>query len=147
METWDNDDYETPIEEYPGYLGHTWDGELYVGPHLTMLSEFDWSSYMDLLDGEGGRSIKISLPSGTTIIEIEAYDDPALIVDQLPSIKVLRDAGNPDGGPASGAGYIFFLAEDSSLEILASEISALVENLKTDLKGEAQDGDVHLVAG
>src|SRR3712207_8433846 len=25
MKTLNNDDYETPVEEYPGYIGHSWD--------------------------------------------------------------------------------------------------------------------------
>lgn len=42
MEIWDNDDYETAIEEYPGYLGSTWDGELAPGPHLAGIGAAGW---------------------------------------------------------------------------------------------------------
>jgi hypothetical protein len=39
METWDNDDHETPIEEYPGYLGHTMDYDFFPGTELEPLED------------------------------------------------------------------------------------------------------------
>ena len=132
MEIWDNDDYETAIEEYPGYLGSTWDGELAPGPHLAGIGEFDWLTYMELVEGEGSHVIHVELTSGSLDIEFEAYDDLAFILDYLPSINVLRDTGNPDGGPASGSGYVFFLADGATIKGLEAEISALIDVLKTD---------------
>jgi hypothetical protein len=37
------DDY-TPIEQYPGFIGYTWDGEFHLGPELEVLEGFDWVS-------------------------------------------------------------------------------------------------------
>ena len=31
-------DDDTPIEAYPGYIGHTWDGEFFPGPELAFLT-------------------------------------------------------------------------------------------------------------
>ena len=38
MEYLDPTDQETPIEEYPGFVGYTWDGEFYPGDELKVLS-------------------------------------------------------------------------------------------------------------
>jgi hypothetical protein len=37
MELWQTDDYETPIEEYPGYLGLTFDGTFLAREELRPL--------------------------------------------------------------------------------------------------------------
>jgi hypothetical protein len=37
MELWDNDDYESPIESYLGYLGHYFDGDFHAGTELKPL--------------------------------------------------------------------------------------------------------------
>ena len=48
MELWDNDDQETPIEEYPGYLGVSSDGTVLVGPELRPLRKFDLENIANL---------------------------------------------------------------------------------------------------
>jgi hypothetical protein len=63
MEENDNDDYETPIEEWPGYLGHTWDQELFSGPELRELAQFDWDTYRELAPTDV-REIALDLASG-----------------------------------------------------------------------------------
>jgi hypothetical protein len=50
MKILESDDYETPVEEFPGYVGHTWDGEFFPGPELEALSSFDWDAYRELID-------------------------------------------------------------------------------------------------
>ena len=133
IENWDNDDYERPFEEYPAGLGYTWDGELQLGPHLAPLDKFDWSGYMDLVEIEVNPGVRVELASGHVDIKFEYGDDLAIFLDYLPSVTVFRDTGNPDGGPASGAGYVFFLAEDATLEGLEVEIRALLDALNADL--------------
>src|SRR4051794_28294038 len=111
MKLFDNEDYETPIEYYPGFIGYTWDGEFFPGEALTALSSFDWNGYSELVEEAGGsRQITVHLPRGPLTIKFEAYDDIAYMLDQFPSVKVYRDNGPPDAGPASGAGYIFLTA-------------------------------------
>jgi len=132
IEIWDNDDYEKPFEEYPGGLGYTWDSEPYLGPELAALEEFDWSGYMELVEFEVNRAVHVELASKKVKIEFECYDDLAIFLDYLPSVTVFRDQGPPDGGPASGAGYVFFLADDATLHQLDAEIRALLDALYLD---------------
>ena len=39
MELWENDDYERPIETYPGYLGLAHDGTVMLGSELEPLRD------------------------------------------------------------------------------------------------------------
>lgn len=50
MEIWDNDDYERPIETYPGYLGHTMDHDFFCGTELEPLENIDLTKYNELVD-------------------------------------------------------------------------------------------------
>lgn len=122
-----SEDYETPIEEYPGILGCTWDGELTViDPVLEALQSFDLLKYSELLDErEGPREVFVRFGGEDRKLTIEAYADLAWILDQVPSVEVFRDEGPPDGGPASGSGYLFFLKEGHSYHQLTSDIRAL----------------------
>ena len=131
MQKNDNDDYETPIEEWPGYLGHTWDQELFAGPELRELAQFDWDAYRELAPTDV-REIALDLASGRKVIKFDVYSDIAELLDALPSIDVTHDSGPDDAGPASGSGYIFCLANGSGLKALGSDISALVAALKSD---------------
>jgi hypothetical protein len=135
MELFLSDDYETPLEEYPGYLGLTWDGEFNAADEaLRPLGEFDLQRYSELVDEHGiTRHLKIDLPSGSISVVFDAYNDFAHILDQLPTIKVYRDNGPPDAGPASGAGYLFFIADGVSYFDLKESIAVLVAALKSDL--------------
>ena len=141
MEIWDNDDYETAIEEYPGYLGLTWDGEFSLGPEMSSLSNFDWGTYWELVEeSDGPRQLHVDLRPGSIEIKFEAYDDLAVILDFLPSLTVYRDNGPPDAGPASGTGYIFFLADNANLDDLVESVTALAKALENDLS-ELAGGD------
>ena len=105
METLVSDDYETPVEEFPGYVGHTWDGEFFPGPELEALSSFDWDAYRELIDETNRpRQLGMALAGGTLEVSINAYDGIASLLDQCPSVEVWLDAGPPDAGPASGSG-------------------------------------------
>jgi hypothetical protein len=134
---WDD---EKPIEEYPGYIGMTWDGEFYPGPELEMFEGFDWSTYWDLIDQHGERR-RVSLPDLPYVVEclIEAYSDLAFLFDQMPSIQVKYDKGPPDAGPASGEGFVFFIADGISIERLNAELLALKKSLDLDLQHLSAD--------
>ena len=41
MDVLDSEDFETAIEEYPGYVGHTWEVKFFTGPELVLLREFN----------------------------------------------------------------------------------------------------------
>jgi len=133
LELFETDDYETPIEEYPGFLGYTWDGQFFPGPELKTMEEFDWQGYWELFDDdETPREINILGLSQPAICTISAYSDLAYLFDQMKSIKVMRDEGPVDCGPASGSGYVFFIADDFNVEQLRREITALREALEAD---------------
>jgi hypothetical protein len=134
MEVWKNDDYERPIETYPGYLGLTYDGDFLAQPELLPLKEFDLRTYSELVDEHGGtRQVKLRLPTGPITIQFNAYDDISNILDQLPTVKVYLDNGPPDAGPASGGTCLFFIADDVGEFELKTSIAALATALKSDL--------------
>jgi hypothetical protein len=131
---WENDDYERPIETYPGYLGLMYDGSFLPEQELRPLEGFNLTRYSELVDEHGGtRQLNLILPTGTIKIAFSAYDDIARILDQLPTIKVYLDNGPPDGGPASGGTYLFFIADGTNDLDLEVSITALAEALKSDL--------------
>ena len=134
MELWENDDDETPIEEYPGYLGLTFDGSFQGQSELAPLLGFDFHKYSELVDDHGGeRRLTVVLPTGPTTILFNAYDDVAQILDQLPTVTVRIDYGPPNAGPASGGICVFFIADGVSKTQLKASIAVLAETLKSDL--------------
>ena len=64
MEVWQNDDYEKPIEEYPGYLGLTWDGTFMAGEDLRPLKGFDLQRYSELVDQHGAAALRTHAANG-----------------------------------------------------------------------------------
>ena len=133
METWDNDDNETPIEAYPGYLGHTMDYDFFPDTELKPLKNIDLRKYSELVDEHGGeRRLNIALPSGKTTILFHAYDSIVKILDQLPTVKVCYDAHASGLGPASAAIYVFFIADGVGTTELEASIAALTTALKSD---------------
>lgn len=136
--------HDTPIESYPGYIGHTWDGEGHLGPELSPLESVNWRDYFDLLDEQDSNGqIFVDYGLNHIVLDLMSFretGDLAHILDQLPTVSVYRDPGNPDGGPASGSGYIFFTADGVTTEELQSSVSALVAAVKANLsslKGDA----------
>jgi hypothetical protein len=133
METWDNDDHETPIEEFPGYLGHTMDYDFFPGTELESLENIDLKKYGELVDEHGGeRRLNIDLRSGKSTILFHAYDSIVDILDQLPTVKVSYDAHASGLGPASAAIYVFFIADGVGITELEASIAALTTALKSD---------------
>ena len=82
--------------------------------------------------------IEVSFKDGASIaakrIHVDAYIDMAVLLDQIPSIQVKYDNGPKDAGPASGEGYVFFIADGVSMERLTAEVSALKAALDKDLQ-------------
>ena len=85
---------QTPLEEYPGFLGYqTDDGFLVLSVELDVLNELNWPNYFKLLD-EMGNTVKVSLTFDDKKIE---FDMPGLndslpnILDLIPAIEVHRD--------------------------------------------------------
>jgi hypothetical protein len=129
---WDDD---KPVEEYPGYLGCTWDGELYPGPKLKILQTFNWAHYLNLINElEVARCLSLSELLYSVECTIEPGSDLAFLLDQLPSIEVKYDDGPSNSNPASGSGFFFFLADGVSLQCLDTELLALKHALDLDLK-------------
>jgi hypothetical protein len=132
MELWDNYDRETPFEEYPGYLGYSWDGDFHAQSELAPLSNFDLLKYSELVDDRGGeRQLNVVLPSGPITISFNAYDSMANILDQVPTVNVRLDNA-PDDSPASGTLCVFFIADGISKTELKVSVDALAKALKSD---------------
>lgn len=132
MELWNNYDRETPFEEYPGYLGYSWDGDFHAEFELAPLSDFDFLKYSELIDDRGGeRQLNVVLPSGPITISFNAYDEIANILDQLPTVNVRLD-NPPVDSPASGTLCVFFIADGISKTELKVSVDALAKTLKSD---------------
>ena len=136
MEIWESDDYERPIETYPGYLGYYFDGSLELEPELQRLATIYLNGY-DQNFVENSRKISLSLKSGNIKISFEGsgYEDDFIeILDQLPTVRVVIDNGPPDAGPASSGSIIFFQAASVSGDELRSSVDALAGALESDIK-------------
>lgn len=124
-----------PFDEYPEFIGLTWDGEFYLGPKLKPLEDFQWPTYWELVDQlDEPHTITLPTQPDALACKIEAYSDLAFLLDQLPTIQVSYDSGPPDAGPASGVGYVFFKADDVTTECLNMEVLALKAALVMDLQ-------------
>jgi hypothetical protein len=133
MKTFESADYGTPIEELPGVVGYSWDGNFYPGPKLKILADFDWLAYNELREEiDEPRRLVLAGLAQPTECEIKPYTDLAYILDQIPSLEVMSDSG-PADGMAAGSGYIFFLKGAATFEQLQSEITSLRHALDTDL--------------
>jgi hypothetical protein len=130
-----DDSDQTSIEDYPNWLGTSWDNELRTIGGIRSLSEIDWSSLNEFIDDEaserdsrGFGMFKINLDGKE--VNVCAYDDPAFLLDQIPSVDVRQDDGPPDAGPAAGRGYHFFVSEGYEQAAAESDINALALLLK-----------------
>ena len=120
---------QTPLEEYPGFLGYqTNDGFLVLSVELDVLNELNWPNYFKLLD-EMGNTVKVSLTFDDKKIE---FDMPGLndslpnILDLIPAIEVHRDFEY---------GYhIFFLKQFHTTQDVEIQVGALVTAIKDENK-------------
>jgi hypothetical protein len=128
-------DEDTGIEEYPGYIGMTWDRDLYMSDKFKLFEKFDWANYNDLLSELGdSRQITYSVSGQKFTVDYNQEEDLAYLIDQLSTVEAYYDSGPADGGPASGAGFIFFVVSNSTLEKALIEVSALTSALENDLR-------------
>ena len=132
---WRNGEHAGDVQHRPGYLGMSWDGQLSSrGPTLDTLKRFPWLEYQELADLVGGsRSLIVPFRNGSGAVEVTPYEDVAFLLQQVPGIDVLRDDGPPNAPPASGGGYVFFLAEGATTADVTANVGALVDALQADL--------------
>ena len=128
-------DPETGIEDYPGYVGMTWDGEISMIKPLRCFEDLDWWQYSCLLDEMGRKGlITYTFQEKVRELEYEPFSDVAHLVNEMTTIEVQRDDGTSHGGMASGSGYIFFLKDGYSLDEAQKEFVFLVSAVKADLE-------------
>ena len=102
-------DEETGIEEYPGYVGMTWDGELSMQADFKRFQEFNWDAFSELVQ-ERDEIIELLYKFREQLyqVEFEAYQDLSFMIDELQTVDAHHDAGDEYGGMTSGCGFIFF---------------------------------------
>lgn len=129
-----SDDYETPIEEFPGYLGMEWDREYCPGPEMQELDEALWREYGgELMDKNISRELQLHLPTGAIVVRVDPDDCLAHLLDQLSAFTVYEDRGPSDAGPASGMGYIYTLAKSATMADVHFSVKTLARAIRTDL--------------
>ena len=135
MKNFEPIDRDTGIENYPGYIGMTWDGDLYMSDKFKLFEKFNWDTYNELLYELGdSRQITYSVSGQKFTVDYNQEEDIAYLIDQLSTVEAYYDSGPPDGGPASGEGFIFFVVSNSTLEKALIEVSALTGALEYDLR-------------
>ena len=116
---------QTPLEEYPGFLGYqTDDGILVLSSELDALNELDWRNYFIQID-ELNTVIKFYLNFDGKEIEFQipnANDSLPSILELIPAIEVQKDLEY---------GYhIFFLKTLYTSEEVEKQVDALVAAIK-----------------
>jgi len=128
-------DEDTGIEEYPGYVGMTWDGELSMLSEFENFKKFNWDTYSEFIEEWGeSRDISYQFRNQIKLVRFEAYQDIGFLVDEFLSVEVHSDDGSSYGGMASGRGYIFFLRAGFNLVDAIEEFNAVAIALNEDLK-------------
>lgn len=126
-------DEETGIEDYPGYIGMTWDGEISMSRDFRPFQDFRWAEYSAAIEETAdSREIDFAFAGKFTVLSFEPYQDVAFLMDQLSTVEVHRDDGSSYEGMASGSGYIFFSRNPDSLDDSRDEVLALVQALERD---------------
>src|SRR5438045_1402522 len=99
----DDYDYETPVEETPGYIGYVFDREFTAGEGLAPLQDFDWSKYtlMAVELDKTARNLVIQVGVNKLEINTDASSIEGL-VGALPSVVAVFDCP-PSQGPAGGS--------------------------------------------
>ena len=134
MKLFECEDHDRPIESYPGYLGHWFDGSLVCASELARLERTDIDEYLRLVDEVGEtRCLKLALPAGPLAIDVDGDEGIHGILEQLKTIDVYMDNGPGDWGPASGGILLFFLAEGVSEEEMMASIDVLADAVDADM--------------
>jgi hypothetical protein len=136
VKDWVNTDYETPLESRAGYIGQTWDGEfLPNSAELQALQNFDWDTYRELAYDPTGKNVRLlKVILATTVVTIEFRSATTLrkFWTSCQQSLFIKDAG-PWDHPASGSGYVFFLADHATSADLHATMLALRTALDRDL--------------
>lgn len=116
MQNDDDYDFETPIEETPGYVGHIFDDYIDFSDSLKPLIGFDFRLYGQMADELGAmdRCLEIDFGGGPASIGFSAYSIHE-VVSAIPSVDAIYDCP-PNQGPAGGSGHIFLLQDGATLE-------------------------------
>lgn len=127
-------DYDTPIEETPGYLGHIFDGFLSFSDGLKALDGFDFSLYGIMADelGQLDRQIEVQFDPEPSQLRFEAYS-ASEIVGAIPLVVAVYDCP-PGQGPAGGSGYIFVLKDGAALSECERQAQILRNALDEDFE-------------
>lgn len=130
-------DEDTPIEEYPGFLGWVWDHELVtVDPKLEFLKNFSWNEYFEFLQTVPPRTLYLELSTGAADVSISEDSHLAAILDQIPSISVTIDIPE-NQGPGGGVGHVFFIHENTDYVSAVNDIKILIDALQFDYQSFA----------
>ncbi len=129
----DDYDYETPVEETPGYIGHQFDEFIVFDEGLKPLEGFDFRQYAGLADELDAlqRQLEIDFGDGPKVISFDAYAIHE-IVASIPSVDAIYDCP-PDQGPAGGAGHVFVFNGAQTLAEITIAAKALRSVLNSDL--------------
>jgi hypothetical protein len=128
----DDYDYETPVEETPGYLGHLFDEFIVFDEGLKPLAGFDFRRYAGLADELDAlnRQLAIDFGDGPRVVSFDAYSIHE-IVASIPFVDAIYDCP-PDQGPAAGAGHIFLLNGEWPIDAVTDAAIALRAALDAD---------------
>lgn len=136
MKTFEIDDPDKPIEEYPGILGCFCDGYLSViHEALQPLEECNFREYIKLLEEiseTDNHRLIVNLSSGPKEIIIECGSHKIDLLSQIPSISVCQDAEPENSGPGYSPWYPIFMSDDFSIEKISSDILSVSEAIKAD---------------
>jgi hypothetical protein len=140
MEELDSDDHETPIEDYPGFIGMTMDYDFLPKEQLRWLNNINWHRYTNLREwAPDDHTIEVVFRKGPRRIRSSLNDSVVELLDQVPRVKVLHDPGCYS--PGSATIYVFCIADDASQEELEHDVVALEAALQSDFRTlEAQYG-------
>ena len=126
-------DEDTGIDDYPGYIGMTWDGELSMSKEFKDFEKFDWNTYSELIEELcESRTISYQFRNHKNLVRFEAYQDIGFLVDELITVETHSDDGSSYGGMASGRGYIFFLRNGYNLDDAIEEFKTITIALNED---------------
>ena len=119
---------QTPIEEYPGFLGVLLDGDLYMIDELKFLQISKWHEYQNLIENSDDciRILEVNINGITVAISIEPSDDISFAIDGIPSVDVQLDIAN-------GA-YAFFLKDGHTLEEVIHSLHSFDRAIDIDIK-------------
>lgn len=111
-------DLDTPVEELPGILGYQWDdldfislSEVTRNITADFVREFDEQAFYL----RNSISSKVNFGSEEIDVTVEPGERLMCLLGVLPALAVQIDCP-PNQGPASGSGYLIFLADGHTVE-------------------------------